>query len=420
MCGVQWLVENSERLLQIANGTPYSKAATHAILRLTIFPHFCAGESVDEAVPVLQNLRSKGIGGILDCAVEADVPSEGSVSEGLEAAAEQNFERLLESIAATQAVAAGSEAFVAAKLTALANPADLKRAAELIAGSVPADGAGAVGGPLPPGNLAAERAPAEALALLGPAERRVRALAAAAKQANVQLLIDAEQTYFQPAIDALTLRAMRDFNTGGRAVVYATYQAYLVAAEERLKADLAWAEANDVHFAVKLVRGAYMVSERRLARQEGRPSPVQPTAEATHACYDACLATLVAAAARGRGAALLATHNVASVAAALAEMRRRGVPPEGGGVHFGQLYGMADHLSYTLGGGGYSVAKYLPYGPVEEVMPYLVRRAQENSAVLGGAAEERALTLRELLRRAAAPLAPAPAPSSGRQLSSSA
>jgi len=518
VCGFQWLVKNSEQLLKVASVTGISKAATNEVLRQTFLKQFCAGETLQTAVSVLRGLRAKGIGGILDCAVEADVPESGYSSTHLEDSLDKNVERLLESIKETGKIASGSDAFVAVKLTALANPVDLKLAAELI---VEASGhVDLANMALPPAHLSLDAAPLEARMLLARGEQRLRRLAAAAAASDVQLLIDAEQTYFQPAIDCITLQMMKEFNTapaapfecasmvpsidtkafqpmidvvtlglfrevisvpeascsdataidhatlnlmkefnkhpdardyvpaygvdedtffqpaidavtldllkecdplpdntefhtpaesnecnksqgGHKAVVFATYQAYLVGTEARMEADLAWAQANNLQYGVKLVRGAYMSSESKLAEEAGRPSPICESLQATHDSYNNCLRKCVVSASSGRTVVVLATHNLESVWAAAEEMERAGVQRGGGGVQFGQLYGMADHISYSLGSQGYRVAKYLPYGPVDEVMPYLIRRAQENSTLLAGTATkvETDISKKELARR---------------------
>lgn len=149
------------------------------------------------------------------------------------------------------------------------------------------------------------------------------------------------------------------------------------------------------------VRGAYVQLERSRAERLAYPSPIFDTIDQTHANYDACV-DLVLSEVKERGAeVMLATHNARSIGRACARMQELGIARGDGGVFFGQLLGMADACSYSLGASGYRVAKYVPYGPVRLVMPYLVRRAQENSTLLGpGARDELRLIGRELRRRA--------------------
>lgn len=144
-----------------------------------------------------------------------------------------------------------------------------------------------------------------------------------------------------------------------------------------------------------------MVLERRRADKLGYPSPIFETLEQTHSNYDACV-EMVLQEVKERGAeVMLATHNASSISRACARMRDLRIPRSGGGVFFGQLLGMADAASFSLGKNGYQVAKYVPYGEIRLVMPYLVRRAQENSSLLGpGAGHELGLIGKELRRRA--------------------
>lgn len=167
----------------------------------------------------------------------------------------------------------------------------------------------------------------------------------------------------------------------------------------RLKTDTERARRDGFFFAAKLVRGAYMVAERRLAAEQGRDSPIHPTLAHTHECYKACTVHAIRCVLEEGANIMLATHNQESVELAIEQMSEHGIKPRTGGVYFGQLLGMADHLTFTLGLHGYSAYKYVPYGAVHEVMPYLIRRAQENSDLLGGVKKERELYWQELKRR---------------------
>ena len=266
---------------------------------------------------------------------------------------------------------------------------------------------------------------------LGRVWARGEALAARAAHEGVSVLLDAEQTYLQGAIDGLALHLMRTANllppaeaavhgagaaagavhgAGAAAVVvYSTYQAYLRDTRWRLGADSAGVAAAGARFGAKLVRGAYLQTERARARERREADPTQPTITATHASYGACADALLSGVAAGDAAAMFATHNEASVTALAA--RAAALPPHlRARVSFAQLLGMCDHLTESLAAAGLPVAKYVPYGPVHEVMPYLLRRAQENSDLLGGsdgggAARELQLLWAELARRARASVA---------------
>lgn len=165
-----------------------------------------------------------------------------------------------------------------------------------------------------------------------------------------------------------------------------------------MSVDIERAKREGYKFGAKLVRGAYMVLERHRANSMGYPSPVWSTLEETHTAYDAAVAKMIRNV-RDEGAeVMIASHNQRSIELAVAEMASHGMESSAL-VCFAQLYGMADHITFVLGQNGYRAYKYLPFGRVEEVVPYLIRRAQENSSVLGGVGIEMQLLKRELWRR---------------------
>ena len=237
----------------------------------------------------------------------------------------------------------------------------------------------------------------EELKLLDNMLGRVNTLAEAAVEKGVRLMIDAEHSYFQPAIDAVVTELQRRFNKN-EPKVYNTYQCYLKDSHDRMLVDLERSRREGYKFGCKLVRGAYMVLERERAEDKGYPSPVWDTKEETHACYDGAVAMLLPWVKNHGAEFMVATHNQRSVERTVAGMEAESLPPSAP-VYFGQLLGMADNLTYTLGAHGYGAYKYVPFGPIEEVMPYLIRRAQENSDVLGGIAKETNMLRSELRRR---------------------
>lgn len=234
---------------------------------------------------------------------------------------------------------------------------------------------------------------------------RVRRIMDLAQSLGVRVMVDAEWVDIQPAIDHIVLFLQRIYNTGEQPIVFNTYQTYLKGMDGKVLRDLARSESEGWRYGAKLVRGAYMVSERLKAEKRGMESPVCETYEATeanfHACLDAILSHSAKSKVEGRSAAevLVASHNRGSIERALKMIEELGV--DRSKVYFGQLLGMADHLTFTLGGNGYKAYKYVPYGPIAEVVPYLIRRTQENSAILGspGVQEERRMVGRELWRR---------------------
>ncbi|XP_012269777.2 proline dehydrogenase 1, mitochondrial isoform X2 [Athalia rosae] len=236
--------------------------------------------------------------------------------------------------------------------------------------------------------------------------RRLNTIVAVADKLNVRIMIDAEQTYFQPAISRLCLEMMRKYNTE-RAVVFNTYQTYLQDAYNEVKTDLEQAERQNFYFGAKLVRGAYLEQERARAAAMGYPDPTNPTFEATnesyHRTFMECLRRMKRYKDKGidpkKIGIMVATHNEDTVRFAIEKMKEIGISPEDKVICFGQLFGMCDYLTFPLGQSGYSVYKYIPYGPVKEVLPYLSRRAHENKGVLKKIKKEKKLILAEILRR---------------------
>ncbi|KAG0376451.1 hypothetical protein BGX24_007736 [Mortierella sp. AD032] len=253
---------------------------------------------------------------------------------------------------------------------------------------------------------------------------RMEKLCDQAAVTQTRLMIDAEQTYFQPAIDSVALHLMENYNNKPHVegpLIFNTYQMYLKDALGRLQQDYVHAQRNGYVLAAKLVRGAYMVSERKRAQELGLGDPICDGIEATHTSYNSGVdfmlgamtrqkQKLITSAAQDEESSALslktspvvlfvASHNKDSVIRTCERMQELDLAPQSGLVMFGQLMGMCDQISYTLGQHGYGIFKYVPYGPIHHVIPYLIRRAQENASVLGGVAVERSLLWEELRSR---------------------
>lgn len=226
--------------------------------------------------------------------------------------------------------------------------------------------------------------------------QRVEKIADYAAKKQVRLMIDAEQTYFQPAIDHIVLDLQRRYNKEFP-TIFNTYQCYLKDCFPRVQNDLVRAHREGYYFAAKIVRGAYLIMERKRAEKMGYEDPIQPTLEDTHKNYHKVLDLVLQN--NHLANILVASHNQESIEYAIRKMDLRNIDRKDGGVYFGQLLGMADNLTFNLGRNGYKAYKYVPYGPVQEVVPYLIRRAQENSNILGGAQKERKMIGKELARR---------------------
>ncbi len=213
---------------------------------------------------------------------------------------------------------------------------------------------------------------------------------------GVGIFIDAEETWIQKPIDDLALDMMRQFNKS-KVIVYNTYQMYLTSKLEQLKTDHETALEESFFLGAKLVRGAYMDKERKRAIEMGYKSPVQPDKKSTDNQYDAavvyCLDNYESI------GFCSSTHNAESNLLQARLIEERGLDKSHPNINFCQLYGMSDHITFNLVNAGFNVAKYVPYGPVKEVIPYLIRRAEENSSVTGEMSRELKLISEEVKRR---------------------
>ncbi|XP_030357720.1 proline dehydrogenase 1, mitochondrial-like isoform X2 [Strigops habroptila] len=229
--------------------------------------------------------------------------------------------------------------------------------------------------------------------------QRMDVLAKRATETGVRLMVDAEQSYFQPAISRLTLEMQRRFNRD-RAIIFNTYQCYLKEAYDNVTVDVELSRREGWHFGTKLVRGAYMEQERERAAQIGYEDPINPTYEKTNEMYHRCLDYILEEIKHSRKAnVMVASHNEDTVKFTLRRMMELGIHPSEKKVYFGQLLGMCDQITFPLGQAGFPVYKYVPYGPVQEVLPYLSRRAQENRGFMERANRERDLLWSEVKRR---------------------
>eukprot|EP00898_Chlorokybus_atmophyticus_P008909 jgi/Chlat1/9019/Chrsp94S08295 len=355
-------------------------------LKHTTFAHFCAGETLEEARRTVRRLRELGMRSILDYAVE-DAQDE--------ATADRNLAGVLDAVRTAAALSNAADSpcsHACVKLTALA-PADiLERTSQvlrhvysrpqlqpppwmrptlpvLVSGSTPE-----LSSTQPPPPLTADEQ-----RQLHNVHERLSAVCRECDRHGLSLLVDAEQSWVQPAIDYITYACMMEYNKK-YSLVHTTIQAYLKDAKPRLEAAIQAAEAADVHYGVKLVRGAYLSAETQAAQDEGYASPIQDSITCTHENYDTCAAVLLHA--RSQPHTVLATHNPQSAHAAAALASALSISCTHPRLQFAQLKGMADGLSLSLAQKGYRVSKYLPYGPVKAVVPYLLRRAEENRAVL--------------------------------------
>lgn len=332
-----------------------------SIIKATIFKHFCGGETIAESDRTIQNLYAGKVGTILDYSVEGEDD-------------EKVFDNTRDEIMLTIKRAAGDKAvpITVFKPTGVARFGLLEK---LDAGT----------------SLTTEEE-----AEWQRVQARVLAICTKAYETGVPVMIDAEETWIQNTIDALALDMMRKFNKE-RAVVYNTYQLYRHDKLASLKADHKVAVKEGFILAAKLVRGAYMEKERKRAAEMGYECLIQPNKESTDKDYDAAVHYCID---NVETIALLAgTHNEQSCRLLADLLNEKKISHNHPHVYFSQLLGMSDNLSFNLADAGYNVAKYVPYGPVKAVLPYLFRRAQENTAIAGQMSRELGLIIKERKRR---------------------
>src|SRR5688572_24902563 len=218
----------------------------------------------------------------------------------------------------------------------------------------------------------------------------------AAAKSKIGFLVDAEETWIQDPVDALTMLIMDEYNRG-RLVIYNTIQLYRHDRLEFLKQSFEAAQARGFLLGVKLVRGAYMEKERKRAKEMGYQSPIQQDKESSDRDYNDALRFCVEH--LDKVGLIVASHNEYSSMLTTELLQQRGLPLNHPHVHFSQLFGMSDNITYNLAKAGCSVSKYLPFGPIKDVVPYLMRRAQENTSVGGQTSRELNLIEKEMKRR---------------------
>ncbi len=336
-------------------------------VRHTIYRQFVGGTSLKNALPTIERLHGRGVTSIMDYGAEAK-------------SSEEDFDRFRDEILKAAGLSGSTEAVdsVVVKVTGLAPNELLEEFNDKII------------------DFENENGPALGNPVFRRMVERLDQVCRAARDSGIEIYIDAEESWFQGTIDQLADEMMRRYNTG-RAVVMNTYQLYRWDRLEFLKASHERARAAGYLLGCKLVRGAYMVKERAHAEEHSYKTWIQPNIEATHADYNAaveyCLDHIEEI------CFLVGTHNEQSVRLLTEALDRRGIPRDHAHARCAQLLGMSDNLTFNLAGAGYNSSKYMVYGPVAEVLPYLVRRAQENTSVTGEMGRELRMIKDELRRR---------------------
>lgn len=351
------------------------------LIRDTIFSQFVGGETLEETAAVAHKLGEYRVQVILDYGVEGGDEGE----EGFDHACSE-FIRVID-YAATQP----NIPFMSVKVTGIARFGLLEKLDR------------GVGSPEEGGSLMKRYA--RAIEALTNREReewdrvqqRMERICRAAADRKVGVLIDAEETWIQDPVDVLTILMMDKLNRDGRVTVYNTIQLYRHDRLSFLKDCLEAAQQRNFILGAKLVRGAYMEKERKRAAEMGYPSPIQPDKESSDRDYNRALEFCIGH--LDRIALIVASHNEYSNLYAVKLLQERGLPLDHPHIHFSQLYGMSDNITFNLAKAGCAVSKYLPFGPIRDVVPYLMRRAQENSSMSGQTGRELGLIRKELKRR---------------------
>jgi proline dehydrogenase len=225
---------------------------------------------------------------------------------------------------------------------------------------------------------------------------RVDEICAKAQELGIGVFIDAEESWIQDPIDELVLQMMEKYNQE-RVIVYNTYQLYNIHKLAHLKRDHQRCLAKGVLFGAKLVRGAYMDKERQRATDLGYPSPIQATKADTDKDYNDAIRYCVDHV--DTISSCCASHNAESNMLQAKLIHQKGIEHNHPHINFCQLYGMSDNLTFNLANAGYNAAKYVVYGPIKDVIPYLIRRTEENSSVTGEMSRELTLIDKEMKRR---------------------
>ncbi len=331
------------------------------LIKSTIFEQFCGGEAIGECESAIKRLGAAKIGTILDYSVEGK-------------STEADFDNTRDEIIRTieRAKDDPNIPFAVFKVTGVAPLGTLEKLSKK------------------------KKLDAKGQAKCERIHTRVNEICEFAYAVGKPVFIDAEESWIQDAIDRLAIEMMEKYNRRAP-IVFNTLQMYRTDRLQYLRDSRKQAKADGYILAVKLVRGAYMEKERERAAELGYESPIQPDKKATDRDYNAALEYCLD---HVEDVAFVAgTHNERSTQLLAQMMHQRGISHAHPHIFYSQLYGMGDNLSYILADNGYNVSKYVPYGPVADAIPYLIRRAQENSSVTGQVSRELELISIELDRR---------------------
>lgn len=344
------------------------------LIRNTIFRQFVGGETLEETAAVARHLAKFNVKVILDYGVEG--------KEG-----EHNYDHAMNEFIRVIRFASGQPnvPFMSIKLTGMSRFALLQKLNDN------ATYADVVRGVVNTGILNEEEK-----AEWQRVHDRLQQICAVALEKNIGVMIDAEETWIQHPVDALTTKMMMQFNRE-KPIVYNTAQLYRHDRLQYIKDVNDYAKSSGFKCAFKLVRGAYMEKERERAQENGYASPINPDKASTDKAFNDAVGYCIDPA--HEMYTLVGSHNEESNKLAAELIDKFGLAHDTPHVYFSQLYGMSDNITFNLAAGGYNSSKYLPFGPIKDVIPYLMRRAEENSSLGGQTGRELNLIMEELRRR---------------------
>ncbi len=331
------------------------------LIRATVFDHFCGGTTEEDCLAVIDKMYQKGVRSILDYSVEGK-----EVEDQLDSALEKIL-KVLDFVKEKDAIP-----FAVFKPTAFGRFELYEKVS------------------------AGQSLTQDEESEWGRVKERYNKVCQKAFDLDVSLLIDAEESWMQKAADDLVLDMMRKYNKQ-KTVVYNTAQMYRWDRLDYIKDLNEIATLEKFKVGLKVVRGAYMEKENDRAKEFGYKSPICESKQATDENFDAAITYMMEN--LGQMSIFAGTHNELSCMRLVEQMEQSELSPSHENIWFGQLYGMSDHITYNLSASGYNAAKYVPYGPVKDVMPYLIRRAEENTSVAGQTTRELALLQKEKKRR---------------------
>ena len=345
----------------VANFALKAHLPVEGLIRATVFDHFCSGTNAKESLKVVDELAKQRVFSVLDYSVEG-------------AKEEISFDACCENTVETIELSSSTNTipFTVFKPTGFGDPVLYEKVSE--------------------GNNLSE----EEQAAWERIRQRYLKCCGLARDKNVKVLIDAEESWLQPAINILVEEMMMRFNTE-KTIIFTTAQMYLKDRLQYLEAMASKAKKEGFKVGVKIVRGAYMEKEAARALARGKENPVCSSKTATDENFDRAWQFILDE--LDYFSLYFGSHNEESTYAFMEAMKRKNLPNDHPNIWFGQLYGMSDHISFNLAHAGYQVSKYLPFGPVKDVLPYLIRRAEENTSVAGQSIRELELIEKERKRR---------------------